>query len=294
MEGALLLLGSLGVIIALLTAPYEGPRTFQIILSTTISASLLEAVAAGALARPLNLRLRQAMGRTYGFSLEVFSGIEAVASLGLADLLTSDYPRFASDVARAARAQALLNTAHGSFTRVMSAAMRLLFLWQGGMQVGGAGRGWRLAGAGGPGGAGGWRAADERGRAAAGPSGRAACRWAGAWIPGRCGRGAGWGLRATGDRVRGGVLQRLLLWRGGMQASKVRSAWRRAARECGACGAGIKLVSGRAGAQRAGLGPQRRPGGAEGASLPGAAGGRRRSLLHPAAARSCRHSRALR
>jgi hypothetical protein len=141
-EGILLFLGSLGVIIALLTLPYDGPRTFQIILPVTIIASLLEAAAVGAVVRPLNLKMRQSMGRTFGFNLDIFTNIGTVASLGISNLLQSDYARFASDVAAGTCRLALMGSAHRCFTTAMASAMRLLFLWQGGYQVSGRAEHW--------------------------------------------------------------------------------------------------------------------------------------------------------
>ena len=65
-EGVVLTFGSLGFLIQLLNLPYAGPRVFQCLVPVALVVSLLEAAALAAVMRPVNLRLRQAMGRMYG------------------------------------------------------------------------------------------------------------------------------------------------------------------------------------------------------------------------------------
>lgn len=65
-EGAALTFGSLGFLLQLFNLPYNGPRVFQALVLAALGVSLLEAAAAAVGMRPVNLRLRQAMGRMYG------------------------------------------------------------------------------------------------------------------------------------------------------------------------------------------------------------------------------------
>jgi hypothetical protein len=67
------------------------------LIPATLALSLVEAVALAAVLRPFNRRLRQCMGRMYGFTLDVFTHVSTVVALGLQGLLSADYRRFAQD-----------------------------------------------------------------------------------------------------------------------------------------------------------------------------------------------------
>lgn len=58
---------------------------------------LVEAWAFGHLARQLNLKVRQSLGRMFGFTLDAFGQISTVAALNLEPRLVSDYRLFARD-----------------------------------------------------------------------------------------------------------------------------------------------------------------------------------------------------
>lgn len=60
----------------------------------------LEGFGTGLLARALNLKVRQSLGRMFGFSLDVFSKMDAVGALGLEGRLLADYRCFADDYFR--------------------------------------------------------------------------------------------------------------------------------------------------------------------------------------------------
>jgi ABC-type multidrug transport system fused ATPase/permease subunit len=66
LEGFFLAFGSLGFLIQLFNLPYAGPRVFQSLVPAAMAVSLLEAAALAGLMRPVNLKLRQAMGRMFG------------------------------------------------------------------------------------------------------------------------------------------------------------------------------------------------------------------------------------
>jgi hypothetical protein len=59
-----------------------------------------EAFLTGMMARSFNLRVRQSLGRMFGFTLDTFSKMDLVGSLGLEQRLWIDYKHFASDYFR--------------------------------------------------------------------------------------------------------------------------------------------------------------------------------------------------
>ena len=78
---------------------YSSPAiTTVLVLGLLLSGA--EAFLAGMVARSLNLRVRQSLGRMFGFTLDIFSKIDLVGSLGLEHRLWLDYKHFASDYFR--------------------------------------------------------------------------------------------------------------------------------------------------------------------------------------------------
>lgn len=73
---------------------------------------LVEAWAFGHLARQLNLKVRQSLGRMFGFTLDAFGQISTVAALNLEPRLVSDYRLFARDYFTCARFRKTLSRPH--------------------------------------------------------------------------------------------------------------------------------------------------------------------------------------
>jgi ABC-type bacteriocin/lantibiotic exporter with double-glycine peptidase domain len=71
--------------------------SLALVLLTGLVLSGAEGFATGWLARGLNLAVRQSLGRMFGFSLDVWSKVDAVGALGLESRLVADYRSFAAD-----------------------------------------------------------------------------------------------------------------------------------------------------------------------------------------------------
>jgi ABC-type bacteriocin/lantibiotic exporter with double-glycine peptidase domain len=87
---------------------------------------------AGLWVRGLNLRVRQALGRMFGFTLDAFSKVDTVGALGLEHRLVADYKGFATDYFQASWAMNVSLHAHRAFTTALGAGLRLTLLWCGG------------------------------------------------------------------------------------------------------------------------------------------------------------------
>lgn len=99
-EGSALVLGSAGCLAVTLGHLWFQAPSLAVVLVLGLLMSGLEGFTTGLVARTLNLRVRQSLGRMFGFSLDVFSKIEAVGALGLEGRLLADYKCFARDYFR--------------------------------------------------------------------------------------------------------------------------------------------------------------------------------------------------
>jgi len=96
-EGSALVLGSAGCLALTLGHLWIRAPSLATVLLLGLLLSGLEGFATGLLARTLNLKVRQSLGRMFGFSLDVFSKMDAVGALGLEGRLLADYRSFARD-----------------------------------------------------------------------------------------------------------------------------------------------------------------------------------------------------
>lgn len=97
MEGATLLLGAAACLLVTLGPLWSRAPSLGLCLLLGLMLSGLEGFVTGLAARALNLRVRQSLGRMFGFSLDIFSKMDTVGCLGLESRLLGDYTYFARD-----------------------------------------------------------------------------------------------------------------------------------------------------------------------------------------------------
>lgn len=75
------------------------------------------------------------MQTTKGFTLDAFTNVTTVTSLGMQPLLASNYARFASDNFSAFVTYNAVGLLHRTFTATMAQGLRVAALWIGALQV---------------------------------------------------------------------------------------------------------------------------------------------------------------
>ncbi|GAX84702.1 hypothetical protein CEUSTIGMA_g12124.t1 [Chlamydomonas eustigma] len=131
-EGSVLFLGS---IVMLLYG--AGPLLLQqpgilIIFLLVVALNFLIAWALGQWLRKCNLAVRQALGRMFGFTLDAFSKIETVASLGLEPRMLKDYRSYSKDYFRQTFMMNVSLYFSKAFTTALSASLLAGLMWFGG------------------------------------------------------------------------------------------------------------------------------------------------------------------
>eukprot|EP00884_Botryococcus_braunii_P000803 jgi/Botrbrau1/10723/Bobra.357_1s0024.1 len=130
-EGAALSVGSLVFIIATSGEVIWAAPAMVALFFIIMGIDVIEAWAFGHLARQLNLKVRQSLGRMFGFTLDAFGQITTVAALNLEPRLVSDYRLFARDYFSNTIVLNIALAAHRSFTYCSSAGLRFGVLWAG-------------------------------------------------------------------------------------------------------------------------------------------------------------------
>ncbi|KXZ56422.1 hypothetical protein GPECTOR_1g376 [Gonium pectorale] len=131
-EGATLFLGA-----ALFLASSAGHllRSAPQLAAVFAAVALIDVAQAGVMGlwlRRLNLAVRQAMGRMFGFTLSIFAHMPLVSALGLEGRAVADYRAFASDYFAATLRLNCLLAGHTAATSALSSCLRLSVLALGG------------------------------------------------------------------------------------------------------------------------------------------------------------------
>ncbi|WIA17366.1 hypothetical protein OEZ85_014227 [Tetradesmus obliquus] len=134
-EGATLLMGAAGCLLVSLGPLWLRAPSLGMALLLGLMLSGMEGFLTGLGARALNLRVRQSLGRMFGFSLDIFSKMDAVGTLGLEARLTADYKCFAADYFSNTFKLNTLLALHKSYTYALAACVRAAMLWFGGVAL---------------------------------------------------------------------------------------------------------------------------------------------------------------